>query len=67
MFTTGARGGIGSAVYDSECVNDDQRPGCLTWKGAFIGGFYARARTLGGLAAEVVVGPTFHVSIGWAM
>ena len=40
---------------------------CLSWSASFIGGFMARARTRKGLSAEVVLGPTMHLSVGWAL
>lgn len=67
VFTTGARAGLGAAVYDEECEDELDYPDCATWSAAFIGGFMARARTPKGLSAELVVGPTLHLSVGWAL
>ncbi len=66
-FSTGARAGVGSAVYDAACEEDSDRPDCLNWSASFIGGFLGRIRTDTGLSVEVVLGPTTHLSVGWAL
>lgn len=65
-FTFGVRGGLGAAMYDTQCEDDADRPACLSWSTAFIGGFHARVRTPSGFAAEAQLGPVSQLSIGWA-
>jgi len=64
--TVGGRAGAGSAAYDTYC-GDDADPSCFTWSPSFIGGFYGRLRLPNRFAAELLLGPTAHVSLGIAL
>lgn len=67
-FTIGARGGLGSTVSDALCpLEDPDLTRCLTWHPGFIGGFEARWRAKKGFFAEIIVGTTSSLSIGWVI
>jgi hypothetical protein len=64
-YTVGFKGGVGSSAVDGGCADGVDPAYCITWAPAFIGGFYGRFRMKNGLAAELIVGPTASLSIGW--
>ncbi|MBN2798281.1 MAG: hypothetical protein JXX28_03975 [Deltaproteobacteria bacterium] len=63
-LTFSARGGVGSALYDT-CETDEET-GCYHWTAAFVGGFGLRYRSPGGLSLEGRLGPSSDLRIGWA-
>lgn len=64
-YAIGARAGVGPEITNIYCDSEIE-PSCLRWTAGFAGGFYARMRLSGGFAAELAVGPSSSLAVGWA-
>ena len=64
-YAIGARAGLGPEITNIQCGAEIE-PWCLRWTTGFAGGFYARARLGSGFAAELSLGPSSSLAVGWA-
>ena len=65
-FALGLKGGVGAFLVGEECTEIDLLLSCIEWKPGFIGGIYGRFRLDNGFHADLMVGSTSSLSIGYA-
>jgi len=66
IYTFGGRAGLGSASFNFRCTDPSELAGCVVWDVGFVGGASFKARLPSGLSADLMIGPTPKLAVGYA-